>query len=54
MPVLCLVIWALYTGLSAQLLDIKNKVSIPYAGYIYPQNIPALIALMAVVVYMLF
>lgn len=54
MPVLCLVLWTMYTGSSAQILDIENKVNIPYAGYIYPQNIPALIVLLTVVAYVLF
>ena len=54
MPVLCLVIWALYTGSSARLLDTEHKVNIPYAGYMYPQNIPALFVLLTVIVYMLF
>lgn len=52
MPVLCLSIWAMFTGLSSHSLDIGNKVNLPYAGYVYPQDIPVLIVLLAVVFYM--
>jgi len=54
LPILCLVIWAMYTGLSTHFIDIGNKVNLPYAGYTYPKDIPVLIVLMSFVFYMVF
>jgi hypothetical protein len=54
MPVLCLIIWTMYISSSTHLIDIKNKVNLPYAGYVYPQDIPVIIILLVVVFYMVF
>jgi len=53
MPVLSLIIWAMYTSSSTHMFDIENKIYVPYAGYIYPQSIPVLIVILAVVSYVL-
>lgn len=52
LPFMCIVIWVMYTGLSTHSLDTANKINLPYAGYIYPQEIPALVVLLVIVFYM--
>ena len=54
MPILCLIIWVMYTNSSTRLIDIRNKVDLPYSGYIYPLDIPVLIVLLTIVFYVVF
>jgi hypothetical protein len=51
LPLICIVAWVMYNGSSTHLIDIGNKIYLPYAGYIYPHDIPLFIALLVMVFY---
>ena len=51
LPVISIAAWIMYSGASSHYIDIENKAYLPYAGYIYPQDIPLFIGLMFMVLY---
>ncbi len=51
LPFMCIVIWIMYTGSFSHSIDIANKIDLPYAGYIYPQDIPLFIVLLVIIFY---
>lgn len=51
LPLICIVVWVMYTGSSAHFKDIENKINLPYAGYITPRYIPLLIVMLVIVFY---
>lgn len=52
LPVMCIVLWIMYTSSSSHLIDTANKIYLPYAGFIYPYDIPVFIVLLVIVFYM--
>lgn len=51
LPLICIIAWVMYSCSSTRLIDIGNKIYLPYAGYIYPNEIPLFIALLVMVFY---
>lgn len=52
LPIFGLITWVLYIRSTSHAINLEDKVSIPYAGYIYPQDIPPLIFLMLFVFFL--
>ncbi len=51
LPFICIAAWVMYNCSPTRLIDIGNKIYLPYAGYIYPHDIPLFIALLVMVLY---
>lgn len=51
LPFICIAAWVMYNCSPTRLIDIGNKIYLPYAGYIYPNDIPLFIALLVMVFY---
>lgn len=46
LPFISIAAWVMYSSSSSHLIDIGNKIYLPYAGYIYPHDISLFIALL--------